>query len=846
MKQTLFAIILCLVAMSVKAQRLSHDFQDTSLSEALIWIDNAQDGYKLNFIFDELEDFTVTTQLKNVSVRDAVRQVCGFYPMHLTFDEQDIYIECMQKSDTKLSGRIISESGQPVAYASISLLSLGDSTFLTGGVSNEAGDFVIPCKESKVIARITCIGYKTIEKTLNVGKVGTILLMAEKYAIKGVEVKGTQRMTTATERGLLTTIQGTPLEQFGSVSDMLSHLPLVMSDGSVAGHGKPEIYINNKKVRNENELDRLRADEILSAEIITNPGAEYGAEVTSVIKLKTVRRQGEGWSGNFSAAYRQGKEHYANLNAALNYRLRNGMDFFVRGYLTDNNTLINATANDQLQASSTWDYQKSDTWRNHSKYYFADLGWNWEISEKHSLGLTYTTNSFIGDAEMRITSDEVVQRDGVTVDEDSNITLTKLHPRLSHAVNAYYVGELGKWQLNFSADYYGDHSDKDMEGGTIGAAAISSETRTKNRLFAEKLVVTAPVPKGSLTFGEEASDVNRTSDFIQSGFSADNNVHQKTQMWSLYADYALKAGKLSLNAGLRWQHEYNNYETNGRKDSEQSPDYHVLIPRASLSYQGEVWKHSLAYQCSRRNPSYNLLSSAVNYRSKYEYDTGNPYLRPQTTRKLSWTSQWRWLYMQAFYTYFKNPYTSFQTAYDDINHPGVMIMDYRNLPKMENYGVMFNLSPKVGVWQADYMICFGFSKQDLEPIGITHFWNDLICQFDFDNTFTLPHDWLLNIEADLTPYHRTGPSKRKATGGINLRLNRQFLKDKSLNVALSVKDILHTRYTEMTAYGGINVRTQFREYRDARRIGIDLSWKFNATKSRYKGSHAGQSERNRL
>ena len=842
----LHIIILCLVAMSVKAQRLSHDFQDTSLSEALIWIDNAQDNYKLNFIFDELEDFTVTTQLKNVSVRDAVRQVCGFYPMHLIFDEQNIYIECMQKSDTKLSGRIINESGQPVAYASISLLSLGDSTFLTGGVSNEAGDFVIPSQATKVIARITCIGYKTIEKTFDVGKVGTIQLMAEKYTIKGVEVKGTQRMTTATDRGLLTTIQGTPLAQFGSVSDMLTHLPLVMADGSVAGHGKPEIYINNKKVRNSEELDRLRADEILSAEIITNPGAEYGAEVTSVIKLKTVRRQGEGWSSNFSGAYRQGKEHYANLNAALNYRLSNGMDFFVRGYLTDNSTLIDATANDQLQASSTWDYQKSDTWRNRSKYYFADLGWNWELSENHSLGLTYTANSFIGDAEMRITSDEVVQRDGVTVDEDSNLTLTKLHPRLSHAVNAYYVGELGMWQLNFSADYYGDHSDKDMEGGTIGATPISSETRTKNRLFAEKLVITAPVPKGSLTFGEEASDVNRTSDFTQSGFSADNNVHQKTQMWSLFADYALKAGKLSLNAGLRWQHEYNDYVTNGRKDSEQSPDYHVLIPRASLSYQGEVWKHSLAYQCSRRNPSYNLLSSAVNYRSKYEYDTGNPYLRPLSIRKLSWTSQWRWLYMQAFYTYSKNPYTSFQTAYDDINHPGVMIMDYRNLPKMQNYGLMFNLSPKIGIWQMDYMFDFGFSKQDTEPIGITHSWNDLICQFDFDNTFTLPHDWLLNIEAELIPYHRTGPSKRKATGGINLRLNRQFLKDKSLNVALIANDILHTRYTEMTAYGGINIRTQFRQYDDTRRVGIDLSWKFNATKSRYKGSHAGQSERNRL
>ena len=99
---------------------------------------------------------------------------------------------------------------------------------------------------------------------------------------------------------------------------------------------------------------------------------------------------------------------------------------------------------------------------------------------------------------------------------------------------------------------------------------------------------------------------------------------------------------------------------------------------------------------------------------------------------------------------------------------------------------------------------------------------------------------------ELTPYNEQGCSQTKTTGGINLRLSRQFLKDKSLSVAIIANDILHTRYTEMTAYGGINVRTQFKEYRDTRRIGIDLSWKFNATKSRYKGSHAGQSERNRL
>jgi hypothetical protein len=51
---------------------------------------------------------------------------------------------------------------------------------------------------------------------------------------------------------------------------------------------------------------------------------------------------------------------------------------------------------------------------------------------------------------------------------------------------------------------------------------------------------------------------------------------------------------------------------------------------------------------------------------------------------------------------------------------------------------------------------------------------------------------------------------------------------------------------ERVAYGGINFRTQYHEYQDKRRVGIDISWKFNATRSRYKGSHAGQDERNRL
>ena len=847
MKRLSFILLLCAIVSIASAQKITHTFQDNPLSEALKYIQTQATDYNITFIYDELEDFRVTTHIQNKAVHDAILQIVGFYPIRVVKSgKHEIYVECTHKTDRHLTGTVIDEQGQPVAYANIAVLNPADSTLLSGGVSNESGVFVIPIDQPNIIARISYIGYKTIYKQCDNTELGSIRMQPETQTLKGVTVKGQRLLYTATDRGLQVSIQGTPLEQFGSVSEMLSHLPLMMSNNEVAGHGKPEIYINNKKVRNEDELNRLRADEILSAEIITNPGVEYGAEVTSVIRLKTVRKTGEGWSGNFSAAYRQGKEYYANGNAALNYRTRNGMDFFARGFLTSNNQIVTAAAEDQLQASSTWDFKKDATFLNRYNYYFADLGWNWEISEKHSLGLTYTANNFISDATSSIETDEEVWRDSHFLEAETNKTVTSLKPRMEHAVNAYYVGEIGKWKLDFSADYYGGHSESDMEGGTVGEKGVSSKTLTKNNLLAEKLVATATIPLGSLTFGEEVANVDRTSDFTQSGFSADNSVHQQTTTWSLFVNYTLQMKKLSLNAGLRWQNEHNDYETNGRKNAEQSPDYHVLIPRLSLTYRTERWTNTLSYQCFRQNPAYSTLSTAINYRSKYEYQTGNPYLRPTTTHYVSWTTNYRWLHTELYYSYNKNINHSFQTAYDDTNHPGVILDDRRNVPKSHDYGLEINITPKVGFWQMNYTASFAFSNKDLEVIGITHKWNGLGTYFNLDNTLSFPHNWLLNIGMELTPYRESGCSQTKATGGINLRLSRQFLKDKSLSVAVLANDILHTRYTEMTAYGGINVRTQFKEYRDTRRIGIDLSWKFNATKSRYKGSHAGQSERNRL
>ena len=842
-------LLLCSLVNTATAQRITHNFQNVSMSDALKYIQQQTGNQKIVFIYNELEDFTVTTNVKNKSVPDAIRQIIGFYPIEMTLgDNNDIYVECIHKTEHHLKGLVVDENNLPLPYANVTLLNPADSTMVGGGVTNESGRFVIPNDHGKVIARITYVGYKTEHRLCARDNVGTIKMQPDNYTLDGVTVKGSKRLMRPTDRGLLANIQGTVLEQFGSVTEMLSHLPLMMSDGTIAGRGEPEIYINNKKVRDDSELDRYRADEILSAEIITNPGPEYGQDVKSVIRLKTVKKQGEGLSGNVALTYRKANKSSGWASFSLNYRLKSGMDFFIRESLSRGTNYFYNGGKEELITSNTWNYERVRRAYSQFRFNSTDIGWNWDIGEKHSLGLTYTFDTHIGNVRTTDEEDERVWRDSELIEDGHTTTITTRKPRPDHSVNAYYIGEFGKWKFDFSADYYGGTSSSQMMSSTSNEIVATSTTKTKNHLVAEKLTITAPVPTGLLTFGEEVTNVNRHSNFKQSGFSADNRTHQQTSTWSLYANYSAQVKQFSFDAGLRWQNELTHYDVNGKRMEEMSPDYHVFIPQLSVSYQDGDWSHSLSYQVYRFNPPYDILKSSISYRGKYYYETGNPFLQPQTQQGISWESSWKWIYAQVAYTRMKNGYTSFQSAYDDVNHPGVMLMDFRTWPSGNYYSMTLNFSPKVGIWQMNYSANFYIMDVDLEAIGIdpAHNWKGLVSSFTFDNTFNLPYSWRFNVQANLNPYYKSMYMKSRTHGSINLRLSKTFLKDKSLNVAARVNDVFYTTKEKNIVYEGINYCNDGDVYRDNQFFQLGVTWKFNATRSRYKGSHAGQDERNRL
>ena len=209
----LLIILCCLTGMSVSAQRLSHDFRNVSMSEALRYIQEHTTQYDIIFIYNDLEDFRVTADVRNKSVTDAIHQLIGFYPVRVNKSgEREIYVECTHKTNRHLMGTIIDEQGHPVAYANIALLNPADSTLLSGGVSNESGYFAIPYEQPTVLVRISYVGYKTIYRTCDQSEVGTIRMHPDSYTLNGVVVQGERPKIQLQGNSLMMNVEGTVID----------------------------------------------------------------------------------------------------------------------------------------------------------------------------------------------------------------------------------------------------------------------------------------------------------------------------------------------------------------------------------------------------------------------------------------------------------------------------------------------------------------------------------------------------------------------------------------------------------------------------------------------------------
>ena len=849
-------LLMCLVVMSTKAQQLSHDFLNTSLSEALIWIDTAQNEYKLNFIFDELEDFTVTTQLKNASVRDAVRQVCGFYPMHLTFDSQDIYIECTQKEDAKVIGRVVDEQGQPIEFANISLHGAADpnsndrkSTYINGGVSNENGDFVIPCKAQRITLKVSYIGYKTVTRHVSVGHIGTITLQPETYMVKGVEVKGEIPQYKAAQGGLTVDVQHSILHDVGTADDLLSMIPMIQgSNGKfeVLAKGEPEIYINNKKVRDPSELKQLKSVDIKSVDIITSPGARYNAEVNAVIRIKTLKTQGEGLSLMVTSdTWKNNKwNNYDDLT--LKYRT-GGLEAFVNVAL-DNGHYSNDQDIDQEL------HIKKDFFNVHAdlpvRSSWTELqykgGLSYDFNTDHSLGLSFSSKK-IFDNKFKSDMTQNYLKNG---DFYGHVLLKTDIDELNKPVwelNTYYVGKVGKLDIDLNATILQrkteSHLNQQEYSKELGDRTITTLNNEDRKMMAGKLMLTYPVWKGVMSAGTETTSTKSYGRNVnQEGIIPEADNEMKEKNIAGFAEYELQLGLWRLNAGLRYEHVKADYYSFDEWQQEPSRTYNDWFPNLSAAWQKDKWNAQLSYSKRITRPPYRMLESMIVYDSRMFYEGGNPLLRPSVRQSIDFNLTYSWLTFITGFTRENDLFTHIGRVYDEEKE--IAIFQPVNFDHQDRVYATLVVSPKLGFWQPTATLHYYQQMFDAEAYGTPKKLNKPEFSFDLKSWFVINPTLKALVHVSYTGSNHWAFMYRGDSFAVNARLQKSFMKER-LSCTLYANDIFRTSKSNMTTFYAIGQTAQD-VYTYTQLVGLTLSYNFNASRSKYKGSGAGNDEKNRL
>lgn len=317
--------LLCTFALAMSAQHIQRNYHDRSMSDVLIDLDKASKRYKISFIYNELEDFTVTQNVKTANIPDAIRKVIGFYPMQMTLGDSLITVECIRKSERKLIGRLIDNHNLPVEFANIQLLNPKDSSFLCGGVSNANGDFVIPCQQKQVLMKVSFVGYKTICKLVPIARIGNVRMQANSYLLKGVTVEAARVVEKVDRQIIFPTKEQVKTASNGyDLLDNLSLPTIIVNRAerkvlSLKG-GDVQIRINDVKASMQDVL-ALQPDEVTKVEFINVPGLKYGDSNLDAVINYQVRRRYAGYVSGVSTM--QGtKAGFNNSDGYFKYNVK--------------------------------------------------------------------------------------------------------------------------------------------------------------------------------------------------------------------------------------------------------------------------------------------------------------------------------------------------------------------------------------------------------------------------------------------------------------------------------------------------------------------------------------------
>lgn len=767
----------------------------------------------------------------------------------ITFFLTSILVSAQNDNGAAIIGRIIDTNNTPIPNAM--LVVLGDNGETNGTITHDDGTFKLTTTLGSKKITISCLGYakRFIEKEITGSMdLGDICLNLNEVGLSEVIVQGSRPRSRIDGDGLLTTISGTELSKIGTAKEVLGFLPGVINNNGaieIFGKGKPIIYINGRLVRNSIELEQLKSEKIKQIKVISNPGARYSADTKGVIRITTVKELGDGFALDSKTTFGYRDNFFHNEQLGLNYRTGQ-LDLFAL-FMHRKNQVKGSSTN--LQNSWLVHHQKSEVSiasENQSRRLNAQVGFNYTIADKHSFGLYYQTD--YTPSKSWLNSQSTFHTDGVQIGASLLEELRKGQLN-EHLVDGYYSGQWSDWtaDLMFNALWRNSHSDQNLKLHNEGNNQKDSELTDDyaSRVYAVEFHLSRPLWRGTISIGTEYTNTSREDDFAGNNLIIDKNNLIKEDNTGLYAQLMQRFGNVTLQLGLRYEHTDGFYYEDGVKIEEQSRKYDKLLPSATLIFPIKQVMFQLGYSRKYNRPLYSQLSSTITYTNQYLYETGNPLLKTPYTDEVSLNMRYKWLIFMASYRNISNPIITTFTNYG--NNLEITLLKKDNSPNnIHNFQMMTSIMPgmiggfyypvlSLGVVSQFYNIVYRGGKMSMNrPMGI----------IQINNMFHLPKDYMIN---SLFRWRGAGDGENVRMGKswqIDLALSKTF--NKHWDVKLSFNDIFNTAsHNSFTIYGS-NRDIQIDKIVNTRCVELKVGYKFNTTKSKYRGKGAGNTEKNRL
>lgn len=760
------------------------------------------------------------------------------------------FLLCMAISYTShaaIKGTVRDSQDNPIGYANVTLWQ--DTLFVAGTVSDNEGHFSFSENlPSSNRLRVSIIGFNEFIRNISETDQDILVVLESKDSIlEEVVVLGNLPSHKMIAGGISTKVQNTTLSLLGNAMDVIAQQPGVRSYNGVIevfGKGVPEIYVNGRKLNNYNELYSLSSNEIEKIEVLSNPGAKYGAEVRSVILVKTIRKQGDGLSGTVNGGIRIARYLQQSDNASLNYRIGN-VDIFsqfafeyARRYQSQQNDMTIVSGGNTYNLLSDISIRPQST-----SYNFAG-GINWRVSAKHSLGVRYEFQGIPSNPSVWITH-ENEKINGIETSYTDYDTNWERRNFPTNIVNAYYSGTFGKVSVAVNNDFYSNRntaSQSILETNSAGAANdIHSNNKINSTLFASKGIVEYKVASNTIEGGYYYIWTDRKDNYWNTNSSLpDAQDRIKEQTIAAFVGITIPVKELEFYGSLRYEHTNSDYYQQNIYIPGQSREYNRLCPSIDFSFPISKVNFTLSYSAKTKRPRYDQLSSSIQYDDRYTYETGNPFLRPELNHDISLAGLYKWIFFSASYQYVSNAIIGVVDAYKE-NEP-INLMTFTNYDHVSKYSIVLSLSPRISAWSP--RLRFNLLGQRLSTPSISgnkHLNNPLLFinfynSINLGNGFTATGDVLCRTHGDMDIV------TMKPSWQINLGVTKTH---KGWYFQINATDIFKTARNSMRTYGRQMVLNKC-NYSDSQAIRFTIRYSFNSTMSRYKGKSAAQEEKARL